>query len=127
MNQARVLVFPSLNDQIEARTQSGSEVQTRVAKRKRRLIRLYLTAMILVSMMFTVYVWQTTKMVEIRLRNNDLDRRIESLTTENAVLRAEISKLQALSRIEKVARDDLGMVVPKRLCYIPMPTDMLPK
>lgn len=125
MNQARILVFPRLNGSAEARALAGSEVHARISERKRRLVRLYLTAMILISMMFTVYVWQSTKMVEIRLRNNELDKRIESLATGNAVLRAEISKLQSLTRVEKVAKEELGMIIPKKMCYIPMPPSFL--
>lgn len=94
---------------------------------RRRLVRLYLTAILLLSMMFTVYIWQSTKMVEIKFRLAGMSRSIESLETNNDVLRAEISKLQSLSRIEKVARSELGMVVPQKLCYLPMPDIFLRK
>lgn len=86
------------------------------------MVRLYMTAILLLSLMFILYIWQSTKMVEIRLRLQEIDRKIETLDTNNAVLRADISRLQSLSRIEKVAKTELGMVVPKRLCYIPMPS-----
>lgn len=89
--------------------------------RRRRMVRLYMTAILLLSLMFILYIWQSTKIVEIRLRIQELERRTETLDTNNAVLRADISRLQSLSRIEKVAKTELGMVVPKRLCYIPMP------
>ena len=90
--------------------------------RRRRMVRLYMTAILLLSLMFILYIWQSTKMVEIRLRLQELDRKIETLDTNNAVLRADISRLQSLNRIEKVAKTELGMVVPKRLIYIPMPS-----
>ena len=88
--------------------------------RRRRLVRLYLTATILLSLMFTMYVWQSTKIVEVKLRLQTLEKRSDVLDTNNGVLRADISRLQSLSRIERVAKNDLGMIVPKRLCYVPM-------
>jgi cell division protein FtsL len=71
--------------------------------------------------MFTVYVWQSTKMVEIKLRIKAVEGDIDTLENANADLRGEISKLQSLTRIEAVAKSDLGMVEPTRLVYITMP------
>ncbi len=99
----------------------------RSGRARRRLVRLYLTVILLLSMMLTVYIWQSTKMVEIKFRLKDLDRSTASLQTDNDVLRAEISKLQSLSRVEKVAREQLGMVVPTKMCYLPMPESLLRK
>ncbi|RCK81328.1 MAG: hypothetical protein OZSIB_2197 [Candidatus Ozemobacter sibiricus] len=106
---------------------SRPDALDRTAPARRRLIRLYLTAILLLSMMLTVYIWQSTKMVEIKFRLKDLDRSTASLQTNNDVLRAEISKLQSLSRVEKVAREQLGMVVPTKMCYLPMPEHLLRK
>ena len=93
--------------------------------RRRKLVRLYLTAMILLSLMFTLYVWQSTKIVEVKLRLQQLEKQADVLDTNNGVLRADISRLQSLSRIERVAKQDLGMVVPRRLCYVPIPPHLL--
>lgn len=71
--------------------------------------------------MFTVYVWQSTKMVEVKLRIKAVEGDISYLENANADLRGEISKLQSLTRIEEVAKTDLGMVEPTRLVYIAMP------
>ncbi len=72
-------------------------------------------------MMFTVYIWQSTKMVEVKLRIKSVEKAIDNLENGNADLRAEISKLQSLTRIEAVAKKDLGMVEPRKLVYIIMP------
>jgi len=85
------------------------------------IIRLYLTAILLLGAMFTVYVWQSTKMVEIKLRIKAVEGDINTLENANADLRGEISKLQSLARIEAVAKSDLGMVEATRLVYITMP------
>jgi len=80
--------------------------------------------MLMLSLMFTLYIWQSTKIVEIKLRLGVLTKRVDYLETNNAVHRAEISTLQSLTRIERVAKNDLGMIVPKRMCYIQMPEEM---
>jgi len=86
---------------------------------------LYLTAMILLSLMFTLYVWQSTKIVEVKFRLQQLEKKADALETNNSVLKADISRLQSLSRIERVAKQDLGMVVPSRLCYVPIPPHLM--
>lgn len=82
-------------------------------KRRRKIIRLYLTAIILISAMLSYYIWQSSKMFEIKLRINAVERTIKQLENTNADLQIEISKLQALERIEQIAVTDLGMVQPK--------------
>jgi cell division protein FtsL len=104
----------------EARAGMGSGSAGGGVGPRRHVIRLYLTAMLLLGLMFTVYIWQSTKMIEIKIRLKEFERQIESLDTGNAVLRAEISKLQSLTRIEKVAKEDLRMVVPQNVMYLPM-------
>ena len=89
--------------------------------RRLKVVRLYLTAIILLILMFALYLWQSTKIVEVKLRLEHLSKSIESIDTNNGVLKAEIAKLQSLTRIEQVAKTELGMVVPRKLCYIPMP------
>ncbi|MBI3039043.1 cell division protein FtsL [bacterium] len=91
----------------------------------KRFIRLYLTAVLLLSLMFTVYIWQSTKMVEVKLRIQQSSKFSEGLEMNNAAIRAEISRLQSLSRIENVAKKELGMVVPKRRYYLPLPIGLL--
>lgn len=91
--------------------------------RRNHLIRLYITAIVLLSMMFTVYVWQSTKMIEIKLRNNRLERQIESINNNNADLRSEIVKLHSLSRIEKIAKEELGLIFPEQQIFITLPND----
>ncbi len=71
--------------------------------------------------MLTVYIWQSTKMVEVKLRIKNEEKVISNTENANADLRAEISKLQSLARIENVAKTELGMVIPRRLIYITMP------
>ncbi len=120
MNKTRILLntAPAEN---ATRNIVREEVSPAETRRRRHIIRLYLTAILLLSMMFTVYIWQSTKMVEVKLRIKSIEKDIDNLENGNADLRAEISKLQSLARIEAVAKKDLGMVEPRKLVYIVMP------
>jgi cell division protein FtsL len=60
-------------------------------------------------------------MVEIKLRINKSEKRISTLENDNSDLRAETSKLQSLNRIESIAKNELGMIVPQNFIYITMP------
>lgn len=120
MNNAKILL-PTGPGEPLIRTTPRENLSPEISTRRRQIIRLYLTAILLLGAMLTVYIWQSTKMVEIKLRIKNIEKDISNIENSNADLRAEISKLQSLARIEKVAKTELGMVVPSRLIYITMP------
>lgn len=107
-----------------AREMAGNMLSKTSASRRRHIVRLYLTAILLLSMMLTVYVWQSTKMVEIKLRIKKIEANIRNITSSNTNLTSEISTLQSISRIETIAKNELGMVVPKKLYYIKLPDNI---
>lgn len=94
---------------------------TESSKRRKDIVRLSITAIILLSMMLTLYVWQATKIVEIKLRISRTEKVINDLQSLNSDLNLEISKGQSLEKIEKIARDDLGMINPQKRLYLVMP------
>ena len=123
MNKSKLLLPPPESEHI---TRLEKDVQpTDEVKRRRKIIRLYLTAIILISAMLSYYIWQSSKMFEIKLRINAVERTIKQLENSNADLRIEISKLQALGRIEQIAITDLGMVQPQgsQQRFIVIPSD----
>ncbi|OGK12328.1 MAG: cell division protein FtsL [Candidatus Riflebacteria bacterium GWC2_50_8] len=120
MNKPRVLINSTSATSITRNT-DREELHPAASGQRWHIIRLYLTAILLLSSMFTVYVWQSTKMVEVKLRIKSVENDINNLENANADLRGEISKLQSLARIESVAKNDLGMVEATRLVYITMP------
>lgn len=89
--------------------------------RRRRIIRLYLTAILLVSAMFTMYIWLSTKMVEIKLRIKNLNKTIENLESSNRDIRADMTKNEAIDIIAEKAKKELGMVEPGKPIYIKLP------
>lgn len=103
MNKSKILLNTAASDSIN-RNATREDFSPAEAIRRRQMIRLYLTFILLLSMMFTVYLWQSTKMVEVKLRIKGVEKDIENLENGNADLRAEISKLQSLARIETVAK-----------------------
>ncbi len=113
-----ILQAPLVNR--ESRSSSDSD-SPKEDKRRSKLIRLYITAIILLSMMFTVYVWQSTKMIEIKLRINRMEKDITNRENSNIDLRSEIIKLQSLTRIEEIAKNELGMIFPENHMYISLP------
>jgi cell division protein FtsL len=96
-----------------------------IVQKRRRILRLYLTAIFLVSAMLSYYIWQSSKMFEVKLRINSIEKDIKALENSNSDLRIEISKLQALGRIEEIATNDLGMRQPlaKQQLFIIMPDE----
>lgn len=120
MNKPRVLIN-SPSSELLGRSNGREESDPASMRNRWHIIRLYLTAILLLGSMFTVYVWQSTKMVEIKLRIKAVEGDITALENANADLRGEISKLQSLTRIESVAKAELGMVEATRLVYITMP------
>lgn len=120
MNKTKILLNSNVVD-TNGRNFAREDTSPDETIRRKQIIRLYLTFILLLSMMFTVYLWQSTKMVEVKLRIKSIEKDIENLENGNADLRAEISKLQSLARIEAVAKKDLGMTEPRKLVYIVMP------
>lgn len=122
LNNPKILLATPHGEPITRNT-SREDVSAGTVTRRRQIIRLYLTTILLLSAMFTVYIWQSTKMVEVKLRIKTVEKNISNLENGNADLRSEISKLQSLARIETVAKTELGMVIPRRLIYITMPSN----
>lgn len=89
--------------------------------RRRHIIRLYITAILLLSSMLTVYIWQSTKMVEIKLRIKNLTSTREGLESSNEDIKAEITKLHSIIKISERAKTELGMVEPGKPIYIKLP------
>jgi len=126
VNNAKILLTQGPTEPL-TRTTAREDDSPETVSRRRQIIRLYITAILLLSAMLTVYIWQSTKMVEVKLRIKTIEKDINNLENANADQRAEISKLQSLTRIETVAKNELGMVVPRRIIYIAMPEKWLKK
>ncbi|NLM17660.1 MAG: hypothetical protein GX221_08080 [Candidatus Riflebacteria bacterium] len=104
--------YKKLSDSLSANVKVTQVLDVESIKRKRKIIRLYLTAMLLLSLMLVVYIWQSTKLVEIKMRIENLNLTVKNLEEANAELIAEITKKKALSKNEQEAKEKLGMIEP---------------
>ncbi|MBQ3644810.1 MAG: cell division protein FtsL [Candidatus Riflebacteria bacterium] len=118
MNRKVSVMLPA---EAEIRVTPREEVTQEDIARRRHIIRLYLTAILLLSAMLTVYIWQSTKMVEIKLRIKNLNKTIENLESSNEDIKAETTKLEAIDLIAQKAKKELGMVEPGKPLYIKLP------
>ena len=119
MNRKISVVLPEQNEPKIAAARE--DVTPEDVARRRHIIRLYITAILLLSSMLTVYIWQSTKMVEIKLRIKNLTATIEGLESSNEDIKAEITKLHSIIKISERAKTELGMVEPGKPIYIKLP------
>ncbi len=120
MNRKVSTMLPA---EAEIRVTAREEVTPEDIARRRHIILLYLRAILLLSAMFTLYIWQSTKMVEIKLRIKSLNKTVENLESSNEDIKAETTKLEAIDRIAKKAKSELGMVEPGKPIYIKLPSN----
>ena len=107
----------------ELKVSQREELTPEDIARRRHIIRLYLTAILLLSSMLTVYIWQSTKMVEIKLRIKNLNKEIDELISVNQEIKSETTKLEAIDVISEKAKNELGMVEPGKPIYIKLPSN----
>lgn len=119
MNRKISVVLPEQNEPKIAAARE--DVTPEDVARRRHIIRLYITAILLLSSMLTVYIWQSTKMVEIKLRIKNLTATKEGLESSNEDIKAEITKLHSIIKISERAKSELGMVEPGKPIYIKLP------
>ncbi len=83
------------------------------AARARKTSAMAVTLGMLLMLCFFVFIWVRIYVLELGYRMSKVMQQHEQLLEENKKLRIERASLIAPSRIERVARTELGMVVPK--------------
>ena len=73
---------------------------------------------VLVAVLLAGIVAVNVAALRLNLEAQQLDERKERLRGENAAAATELSGLTAATRIEQVARDDLGLVEPAQVTYV---------
>jgi cell division protein FtsB len=77
---------------------------------KRRDLLLIGTAAVCAASILTLYLWQQTESIRIGYETGILDKRRTDLVEEIKTLETRRAALLALDRIERTAREDLGLV-----------------
>lgn len=110
-----------LPEEAKIRVDPRDEVSPEDIARRKRIIRLYLTAILLLSSMLTLYIWLYTKMFEHKLTIKNLTKTIENLESSNQEIRAKQTESGAIDKISERAKNELGMVEPGKPIYIKLP------
>lgn len=65
-----------------------------------------------------LYLFQSMQFTELSYQLQQSKEELETLRKENFQLELEVANLSALDRIERIARDDLGMLDPNQMKYV---------
>lgn len=72
----------------------------------------------LIFSMAIVHLMIFTKTAELGYINDEQKNALDLIRSDNRTLSAKLSKKEALDRIEKIARNELKMVVPQKIKYL---------
>ena len=71
-----------------------------------------MVVMVLLTLVALFHVWSRVTVIDLNLQIAEADGAIREAKQEASRLRLEIASLKTPGRIEKIARDDLGMTLP---------------
>ncbi|ADL12279.1 septum formation initiator family protein [Acetohalobium arabaticum] len=75
----------------------------------------------LITVIFSIlYINKYVELSKINLKINQVEKEIETLTAKKQKLKLKISQNKSLSRVEKVAKNELGMIKAEDIEYIAM-------
>jgi cell division protein FtsL len=81
----------------------------RPVTRRRRSPFNVILAMVIVSLLIVLYVWNKITVNRLAVELNDLQMQYQKIESANEVLRADINRKSSLDRIGKIATEQLGM------------------
>lgn len=97
------------------RRSSRKHGRVRINRRKPRALNWNFLGVVLMLTLFGIaHLLQRTEMKRMIRQMNDLQRQVEDLVQENRRLQIRMIELSSASRIEKIAREKLGMVPLRR-------------
>ena len=89
-----------------------------IKKRKKGFRIIHLLLLCLLMYTLVVFSHQRTMMKDLATKKTSIETEINDLSRDIDILNKEIEKSGTLEFIEKVAREDLGMVKPREIIYI---------
>lgn len=69
--------------------------------------------LVVLSVFLLFYVWQHTQVVKLGYEVESLRKERQDLVNEYYFLKYRINDVKSLSRVERIAREELGMVTPR--------------
>lgn len=88
--------------------QLGAEL----APRRMDIVKFLMVCMLLLTIVSIFHVWSRFRLIELNLQIGESSRQMKDLEQEQKRLRLEAESLKTPARIEAIARQDLGMIVP---------------
>jgi cell division protein FtsL len=79
-----------------------------------RQIMLFVVCTIIVIFVLTFYIWHQMESIRIGYEIGKLEKKVLTLTKKVDELEAEKSSLLSLDRVEKIAKEELNLVEPKK-------------
>lgn len=70
-------------------------------------------SMLLITLFSIFHVWSRFRVVELNLQIGEASRQLKELEQEQKRLRLEAESLKTPERVETIAKQSLGMVIPK--------------
>jgi cell division protein FtsL len=99
-----------------ARTDFGKVLDPRrvesVAEHRSELFPYLMAFMVLLTVVSVFHVWSRVRVVDLHLQINELRRDLKEQQQEQGRLRLEAASLKAPTRIEALAKGELGMTLP---------------
>ena len=71
-----------------------------------------MVVMVLLTLVSIFHVWSRVKVVDLNLRLTDVNSQVKEVQQEQNRLKLEVASLKTPSRIEALAKGDLGMALP---------------
>lgn len=75
----------------------------------------------LVAGLCLLYIWQGTTLLELTAQREGLKASLTSAQEVNRYLEFQIDQAFSLDRVSRIARQQLGMVEPSDIRYVPVP------
>ena len=99
-------------DTPRALSESPARTNRKVQTRKRSPL-VMIMAVLGISLLIVVYVWNKITVDRLVVDVNDLRGQYDKVVNANDILRAEINKKSSLERMGKIATDQLHLISPK--------------
>jgi cell division protein FtsL len=80
-----------------------------------------MVVMVLLTLVALFHVWSRVTVIDLNLQISEADSTISVAKQEASRLRLEIASLKTPERIEKIAKEDLGMSLPTDVQIRPVP------
>jgi len=84
-----------------------------LAPRRMDVVKFLMICMVLLTVVSIFHVWSRFRLIELNLQLGEVSRQMKDLEQEQKRLKLEAESLKTPARIEAIAKQELGMIVPQ--------------